>query len=167
MSNLNGNTFSELPIELKEHILYYVGSNYHYILSLVSREWYHIIKGIRKRNKESEKFTTFTKDVVSNISMLKWARENGCPWNTNICSMIAYDGNLDVLKWAHSEGCPLSIGVCNYAALNGKLNILKWAREQNPPCPWDGYTYWYAYEYNNCVESVMTRWIQDNGCPNW
>jgi len=36
---------------------------------------------------------------------LKWARENGCPWNENTCSLAAINRHLEVLKWARENGC--------------------------------------------------------------
>jgi hypothetical protein len=38
--------------------------------------------------------------------MLKWARENGCPWDKWTCSHAAKGGHLEVLKWARENGCP-------------------------------------------------------------
>ena len=34
------------------------------------------------------------------LSVLKWARENGCEWNSWTCTYAAKNGHLDVLKWA-------------------------------------------------------------------
>jgi len=31
--------------------------------------------------------------------VLKWAGENGCPWNESTCSAAAFRGHLEVLKW--------------------------------------------------------------------
>jgi len=36
------------------------------------------------------------------LRMLKWARENGCPWDVNICWAAAGD----TLQWARANGCP-------------------------------------------------------------
>jgi hypothetical protein len=38
--------------------------------------------------------------------MLKWARENHCPWNDWTCTNAAQNGHLEVLKWARENGCP-------------------------------------------------------------
>ena len=38
--------------------------------------------------------------------MLKWARENGCPWDWETCASAAERGHLEVLKWARENGCP-------------------------------------------------------------
>ena len=40
--------------------------------------------------------------------MLKWARENKCPWNFDTCFWVAKRGHLEVLKWARENGCPWS-----------------------------------------------------------
>ena len=38
--------------------------------------------------------------------MLKWARENDCPWNEWTCAGAARGGHLEVLKWLRENGCP-------------------------------------------------------------
>jgi len=38
--------------------------------------------------------------------VLKWARENGCPWIAPTCDLAAQNGHLEVLKWARANGCP-------------------------------------------------------------
>ena len=40
------------------------------------------------------------------FEVLKWARENGCPWNADTCSSAASGGHLEILKWARENGCP-------------------------------------------------------------
>ena len=40
------------------------------------------------------------------LEVLKWARENGCPWDEVTCAYAAKGGHLDVLKWARENGCP-------------------------------------------------------------
>ena len=40
------------------------------------------------------------------VSTLKWARENGCPWNEDICRNAAEHGQLSCLQYAHENGCP-------------------------------------------------------------
>jgi hypothetical protein len=42
--------------------------------------------------------------------MLKWARENECPWDAETCSSAARAGHLDILKWARENECP-----CDYS----------------------------------------------------
>ena len=40
------------------------------------------------------------------LEVLKWARENGCPWDEHTCTYAAEGGHLDVLQWALENGCP-------------------------------------------------------------
>jgi hypothetical protein len=63
------------------------------------------------------------------LSVLKWARENGCEWNDWTCTEAAYLGHLEVLKWAISNGCQISSTTLKYAKENGNLKILKWLED--------------------------------------
>ena len=40
------------------------------------------------------------------LKVLKWLRENNCPWNKDTCACTALGGHLGALKWAHVNGCP-------------------------------------------------------------
>jgi hypothetical protein len=40
------------------------------------------------------------------LEVLKWARENGCPWDELTCAWAAKSGHIEVLKWARANGCP-------------------------------------------------------------
>jgi hypothetical protein len=40
------------------------------------------------------------------LTVLKWARANGCPWDEQTCSYGAGGGHLEVLQWARANGCP-------------------------------------------------------------
>ena len=67
--------------------------------------------------------------------MLEWARENGCPWDSDACMFAAQEGNLSTLQWLRAKGCPWDERVCRCAALGGHLEVLRWARENG--CRWD------------------------------
>ena len=54
--------------------------------------------------------------------------------NEYTCKNAAKNGHLEVLKWARENGCPWDWRTCTYAALNGHLEVLKWARENG--CLW-------------------------------
>ena len=69
------------------------------------------------------------------LEVLKWARENGCPWDERMCTYAAEGGHLEVLKWARENGCPWDEKMCWDAAYGGHLEVLKWARANG--CPWD------------------------------
>ena len=63
--------------------------------------------------------------------MLKWARENGCPWNEEICNCAAFNGNLEMLKWARQNSCPWNLWLYSLAASRGHIDIVKWAKKNN------------------------------------
>ena len=44
--------------------------------------------------------------VRGHLEILKWARENGCPWNEDTYSSAAKNGHLEVLKWLRENRCP-------------------------------------------------------------
>ena len=37
--------------------------------------------------------------------MLKYAHENGCPWNEWVCPYAAEYNNLEMLKYTHGKKC--------------------------------------------------------------
>ena len=69
------------------------------------------------------------------MEVLKWARENGCEWNSLTCSYAAEGGHLDVLQWARENGCECGAATCVCAARSGHLEVLRWARENGCPEP--------------------------------
>ena len=50
------------------------------------------------------------RDYVVSKERLKWARENGCPWDKGVCSAAARGGHLEVLQYARANGCPWDEG---------------------------------------------------------
>ena len=68
--------------------------------------------------------------------MLQFARQNGCEWGPDVCSVAAEHGNLSILKWLRQHGCPWDYWTNVYAAVNDHFEVLKWAVKQQPPCPW-------------------------------
>ena len=120
------------------------------------------------------------------IHTLKWAREHGCYWNSNILyAAAAENGHLDCLIWAREHGCDwskidytrggqyqltpehgyqwvnnsISYNVCEVAAKNGHLNCLIWAREHG--CHWNADTCRAAAE-NGHLDCLI--WAREHGC---
>lgn len=94
------------------------------------------------------------------LEMLKWAREEGCPWDQNTCRCAAERGHLEVLRWAKEQGCPWDKSTCKFAARGGHLALLKWAREQG--CPWDERTCSSAAKGGHLG---LLQWARGQGCP--
>ena len=53
------------------------------------------------------------------LEMLKWTRENDCPWNEDTCAAAAEGGHLEVLMWARENDCPWDEDTCGLAASKG------------------------------------------------
>jgi len=49
--------------------------------------------------------------------VLKYARENGCPWDQRTCDSAAMNDYLHVLRWAIDNGCPYEVNDCTRPAL--------------------------------------------------
>ncbi len=50
------------------------------------------------------------------------------------CRYAAENGHFDCLRYAHENGCPWDETTCRYAAENGHLDCLRYA--YNNGCPW-------------------------------
>ena len=70
---------------------------------------------------------------VRSVALLRWARENGCPWDERTCAAAAAAGNLEVLQWAREHGCPWDKETCGAAAKGGHVEVLQWALENSCP----------------------------------
>src|SRR5690606_19749185 len=104
-----------------------------------NRTWRAIV---RKHSPKPNKL--FVSSVVQSIPLLQWAKDNGCPWNTNTSALIAREGQLSVLQWARENGCSWNAKTSAYAARGGHLGVLQWLHKDG--CPWDKWTCIYAAE---------------------
>ena len=111
--------FDILPVEITDFIL--ILADVPIITRFVCKEWKNITRNIGKGDVK-----TFTENMFTNgyLSLMKWARENGCPWNKWTCAYAAQNGHLDVLKWARENGCTWNKWTCAHAAQNGHLDVL-------------------------------------------
>jgi hypothetical protein len=61
------------------------------------------------------------------VHTLKWARENGCDWNSNILYAAAENGHLNCLQWAREHGCDWNRNAClSVATEYGHLLTVEW-----------------------------------------
>ena len=67
------------------------------------------------------------------LDCLRYAHENGCPWDKRTCDNAAYYGHLECLKYAHENGCPWDEETCEEAAKYGHLECLKYACARKCP----------------------------------
>ena len=101
---------------------------------IITRNELNVLKYISKFKNLSTNRICEISSLKGNLEILKWARENNCPWDESTCSHAARGGHLEILKWARENGCPWDENTCSYAAFGGHLEILKWARAND--CPW-------------------------------
>ena len=95
------------------------------------------------------------------LDVLKWLRDEMCPWDKRTCIGAVEGGHLHVLKYAHQNGCPwASVETCMYAAKGGHLDVLKYARENG--CWWNEWT------CSNAAEGGyldVLKYAREKGCP--
>ena len=58
------------------------------------------------------------------LSVLKWARAQGYPWDEVTCAKAAENGHLAVLQWTLAQGCPWDEETCSPAAKHGHRAVL-------------------------------------------
>lgn len=99
----------------------------------------------------------------SSLSQLRYSFDHGLPRDrVGVCSAIARLGNLELLKWAREQGCPWDSSTCSAAARSGNLGMLQWLREDENDCPWDEDTCLSAAK-GGFVE--VLKYAYENGCP--
>eukprot|EP00797_Seminavis_robusta_P010078 Sro173_g076240.2 (279) ;mRNA; r:28935-29771 len=122
---------------------------------------------------------------IGNITVMRWARQKGFPWNEQTCARAAEYGHLEMLQWSRENGCPWNERTCAEAAEGGHLDVLKWARENR--CRWDSCTCSCAAEgghldtlkwaremgVHGSIDMCLCcfkwhldlKWARENGCP--
>lgn len=96
---------------------------------------------------------------AGHLHVLQWAQKHRLPWNTHVCEGSAEGGHLDLLKWARSNGCAWGSTTTCVAAREGHLHVLRWARAQG--CPWDSATIFAAARGGHVQ---VLQFALDNGC---
>ena len=69
------------------------------------------------------------KYFTTSLSLLKYARYNGCKWDEWTCGAAAMNGHLDCLQYLHNNKCPWYKNICDHAANAGHLDCLRYALE--------------------------------------
>jgi len=95
------------------------------------------------------------------LEVLKWARENDCPWDKRTCAHAAKGGHLEVLKWARENGCPWDENTCACAAYRGHLEVLKWAHANGCPLFHSTRLDLISMENRRGFQSEVVRWLEE------
>lgn len=67
------------------------------------------------------------------LSVLRWAHENGCPWDESTCAAAARGGHLELLQWAIRENAPRDSETEGQAAEEGHLTLINWLISTGDP----------------------------------
>lgn len=68
------------------------------------------------------------------LDILKYLKENSCPWNEDTCSNAALWGHLECLKWAIENGCSWEKDTCyNSAVKHEHLDVLEYVEKNGYP----------------------------------
>jgi hypothetical protein len=96
------------------------------------------------------------------IEVMRWCREQGCPWNAPFISHYAAEsGNVELMAWVLQQpGTQLSEAVMSRAVGKGHAAMCYYMREQQ--CPWDANSTTAAASRGHVD---LLRWLMENGCP--
>ena len=70
-----------------------------------------------------------------NLSVIIWARGEGCPWDEDAPYALARQGALGALMYVHENGCPVDARVIEICIVKGNADMLEYAIERNFPLP--------------------------------
>jgi len=120
-----------------------------------------VVRWLRERGCPWNEQTTWAAAQKGNLAILVWLREQGCPWDDRVCMSAIAGGRDDVLRWAIENGCPLSNRFCEMAALKGYLEILMTARDRG--CSFNGVQICASAASGGRLE--VLRWLREvAGC---
>ena len=109
-----GSLMDTVPLELTQHILSFTGDSQP-IAARCCWTWWKLICGTPPEQQQHEWAKQSPRlqlrSVVGSVSLLEWAKDNGCPWNESVCHAAAKHGHLEVLQWAHEHGC-IDMRIC-------------------------------------------------------
>jgi len=90
--------------------------------------------------------------------VLKYARENGCHWDSSVVQNAARNGHLEILKYAHENGLEYDSWTHVDAAQQGHLHIIKYLHENG--CLMYGATPINAslYGHFDCFKYCFEKW---------
>ena len=77
-----------LDDDLVRMIVAYV--DFDYLVKSINTYWRNLV--------DKPKTITKTSKVIESVSLLQWARSEGCAWNANTCAFAAENGHLHVLQ---------------------------------------------------------------------
>lgn len=66
--------------------------------------------------------------------MIKWLKENNCPWDTTVFGELIKRGDLNMLVWAYDNyNCSWDGTTCETLSLYGDHAVIQWAISKRSP----------------------------------
>ena len=97
----------------------------------------------------------------SSFATLRWAHNEGLPWDRETCRAAARYGHTDIMLWAWAGGCPMDVNECGLqAARGGHCHMLGWLA-QFPEFKPDK---WMATMAARGGHLVVLKWLHERGC---
>jgi hypothetical protein len=100
--------------------------------------------------------TTYYAAWYGHLECLRYAHENGAPWDERTTSDAARNGHLDCLRYAHEHGAPWDERTTSYAARHGHLECLRYAYFRG--CPWNDDSRQNRQEWNKAASTICRAW---------
>lgn len=91
------------------------------------------------------------------LAIMKYAHENGAPWDAETCKVAAMRGFLECLRYAHENGCGWNADTCAYAASENHLDCLKYILHS--------FSTSFYNRYIIALVLIINRYAKENGCP--
>jgi Ankyrin repeats (3 copies) len=94
------------------------------------------------------------------IEMLRYLKQQGCEYNTNILYAAAVHGRLAVCQFLVAEQCPYDARACSLAAAAGHLETVRFLHESG--CPWKHDTICAEAAESGNIE--LLQYLKQAGC---
>ncbi len=119
-----------LPKDIIVYISQYLDTVMIKILTYTSKYFEEISEDIAPLN---YKLSTSSIAKCNYIGILRWVRQDGCPWDNWTCELTARNGNLKLLKWLRKGGCPWGNWTLTYTTSWDRWRVLQWAINDGYP----------------------------------
>lgn len=124
----------------------------------------HILKWFRKKlGYQGWNERTFEAAVWNgNLRVLKFLRDQKCPFSKNTFAHAIRRGNMKTLEYLRENNFPWTGQCYNYAAWSGNIQVLNWLRDHG--CPKRGSRIEFEERRNmHLFKPDVEVWLRDNG----
>lgn len=96
------------------------------------------------------------------LEVLKWARENNCPWDNQVCLHAVKNNNFELLKWAIENDCVCNYSVCKHIIKYDRVEIFEWIM--------DNYVFgtslkWEYDDMRKYGSLKIVKWLKERNFP--